>query len=413
VLPSSKRYRQPSSTELVYTGEIEVLSERAPLSTRGRIDRLPSSYPPPRSMMPTPSDEGPDSSTRIAISIPRRHETMVPPSSRSLPQLLADSGDDMTVLLAHKPRLAGFVAQTRRPTPWSVQSTPVPTPTPFPRARPPFERDPRRLAVTGPALRRSEEAPPDSLRPVAMQAAGGGDISGRHEVLPTSFTMRTQAAVGRPTLSWAAALVVIGGLVGLGSALFAQGGGGPVASSTTPVVAPETAAAAGQPQAEGRAEPVAPAQPATAPTVAAPTPTVAAPVAPANPAPSDARADVAATPGPLAALIDTKKHGDSSSQRPTYVAPGSAAPGRRWVAASKALPPAPSSAALESIVAKLATTTPAPAAAPAPVVDTPPAPQPAPKAATKSRAKRGADADLQAASASDALARAQLEAALR
>jgi len=235
-----------------------------------------------------------------------------------------------------------------------------------------------------------------------MFAVAAADASGRHEVLPTAVTMRAQAAAGRPTLSWAAALVVIGGLVGLGSALFASGGAGSVASSGSPSVAPETAAAAAQPPAEVRTDPAAPVTP---PPAAAPAPVA---VAPAAPAPVDSRTEPSPTPGPLAALIDAKRHGDTASTRPTYVAPGSAAGGRRWSAASKALPPAPSSASLESIVAKLGAPPASPVAAAAPV-DPPPAPKPA----TKGRPKRGADADLQAASASDALARAQLEAALR
>jgi hypothetical protein len=67
---------------------------------------------------------------------------------------------------------------------------------------------------------------------------------------------------------------------------------------------------------------------------------------------------------------------------------------------------------MESIVAKLGGGTSEPVAAAAPPTEEPTPPPPTKPAKTRGK-QRGADADLQAASASDALARAQLEAALR
>jgi hypothetical protein len=252
------------------------------------------------------------------------------------------------------------------------------------------------------------ERAPDSLRPVAFPA----DVSGRHEPQPTSITLRTHILTGRPTMTWATALVVLGVFVGLSTSLY--GRGDQVASSVSSWMAPQNAAAAAQPQAESPApqalQYVARAA-AAAPVSAAP-PTQAVTVL--DRTPSESQSD------PLAALMDTKGRDSASrvsTQRPTYLAPGdkgekvpSAAPVHHWVAPAKpiaaaapvAAPVVPASPALA--VAAFEPAPPPPAAAVAPL----------PKSTKGSKAKKGAaDADLQAASASDALARAQLEAALR
>jgi len=400
VLPLSKRPRQVqlSGSDLVHTDEIEVVSERAPRSTRRPIDRRPISYPSLPAPVPAPRSWA-----------QARQRTIVPPAVRPHTPF-SQSDDEMTVLMGHRP-LTGFGALSRRQTPVSLPPprSMMPTPTPFPCS---LDRE-SRLAVTGPAHRRSENPPaPDSLRPVEMFAAGGAGLSGRHDAPPMAITMHAPEQAGRPTLTWAAALIVIGGLVGLGSALFAQVGAVPTASSPpSSVQAPMAAAAAAQPQTESHApEAAAPAPP---PPVASAAPVNSGWVTvTTNAAATDSHADPSRM-NPLAALVDSKGHG-GASQRPTYVAPGPVSPGRRWAAASKAVSPGPTSASMDAIVAKLGGGT-SPDVAPA--APPPPAPQaspvPAPKPVAKARAKRGADADLQAASASDALARAQLEAALR
>ncbi len=377
MLPSRKRYPAVSASEIAYTGEIEVVSDRVPPSTRRPVDRRPISYP----RLPTP---------RPPSEI--RHCTMVPPSVPAYPAELAESDDDMTVLWAERPRAFGTPPSSRRRTPVSFP----PQPAAALRYSAALEYE-SRLAVTGPASRRSDppEAP-DSLRPVAMAASLSADASGPHEPQPTSFTMRTQLLPGRPTLAWAGALVVIGVLVGLGTSLLTQAGIGAEAASAPSTAMAGLAAAAQPPQAppvaENRAPEVAPPKPS-----AAPGEWVAAPPAPV------ASSAATSAPGPLAALTGAKGDGDSTphaSERPTYVAPPShAAPVHRWVA-----PPKPAAPPVAPVSTSVAATDSFPP---------PPATPPSWKANAKSKTKRGADADLQAASASDALARAQLEAALR
>jgi hypothetical protein len=351
---------------------------------------------------PRPSRVDPDSNTRIAIARP---VTILPPAAPYASSPESSCDDDMTVLWMPRPAPSRAVAPTRR------SSAPPPAAVSFSNS---LENE-MRLACSGspgvwprppapveePA---SERRAPDSLRPVAMAAMAavdGADQSGRHDLPPpTSITMRTHVLTGRPTLTWAAALVVIGVFVGFGTSLFAAGEAGRTAGAAA-WTGTERVAAAGQPAtvsftAEGAAprsvsfSSDVPAKPATAPALTAEALqpakiAAAAPVVPAATATSTAWAPVTTPdhaqpqdPDPIVAIEAKHEAAPRSASRPTYSAPPRHAAPRPTPAVVAAAPP--------------------------------PAPKPA---AAPAHSKKGTDADLQAASASDALARAQLEAALR
>jgi hypothetical protein len=483
VLPYAKRHPRltPSiDCEAVGTGEIEIQDcdlvratqpDRDPPTNSGTEVTLPrpSSHlngranghvnggrtgRAPRSAPYTVSPVSPDSSTRIAVSSrhlsvptptptpdrssrfdsrfdawatrpPARTETLLPPSS-ARDMLPSVDDEDMTRLLSYRPHAAS-PPSSRRPAPWPV--APVMTMDADARARdlpstippPPSSRS---LASGGRVLRLTTppSVGPDTLRPVAFQQ----ESERSSQPPPTSITMRTHVLHGRPTATWAAALVVLGVFVGLGSAVYARGDAGTAAADW---LGSAKASAASQPVADSfadrgpsHASPV-PASP--------PSPVAAVPVTPAAPAAApvaDRPVEHAASDhpasepsDPVAALMQTPSRGEApKSSRPTFVAPGSYSPPVRHrshaaapsvseappaLAAAAALPPAPAAQApLASLAAPAEDK--APAAAPAPP------PPPAPKA-TKGRGKKASEDDMQAASASDALARAQLEAALR
>jgi len=473
VLPFAKRQPLPSERDVLDTGEIEVIDERFLRSTRLQLDADPTTLTAPvtavtlprarvqairearpghhggKPQAPGADRTSPDSSMRAPVSQPhsrggpppssrrppspnswtdgsarfhrdaadrhaadceRRSEELIPPSRPRDPLVSVDD-DDMTRLLSYRPSYIPAPPSSRRPQhpQWamapvmtveaearSMAQLSIPTPPPSARSLTPV----RPLAATAPSSRT-----PDSLRPVAMPLADG---SGPHETPPTSITMRTHILHGRPTATWAAALVVLGVFVGLGS-MYARGNAADLAASTAAWLGSDRVSAAGQPVAEDSfASP-----PAAAPPVA-PAPAVAAVPAVERPAVEPRPAtDPAAPSDPLAALMPAAptKGGDSASKpapsRPTFVAPSSP-PVHHWHAAPvppPAPPPAPAVVMASASPLPQDTTL---AAAPA-------APPPAPtKATSKSRSKKvNSDDDMQAASASDALARAQLEAALR
>jgi hypothetical protein len=321
----------------------------------------------------------------------KRSETLLPPSIRSDVRVTEESVDDedMTRLLGFRPSFIPTPASSRRPQPWGM--APV---------------TPHADTATSPSSR-----PPDSLRPVAMATAAGLSAldTGPHETPPTAITMRTYAVQSRPTATWAAALVVLGVFVGIGSAVYGRGGAADAAAAAATWLDPGRAAAAAQPPRALVDSFTSPPPPASPPPVVAaspaPGPVVEHPVA-ERPAAEHSGEPAAEA---LAALAQAPAHGEhgesvkAAPSRPTFVAPGS-----HWSHHSVARPAAPPpSREPEPVVAAAAAAQDAtPAATPAPP------PPPAAKA-TSRRSKKGSDDDMQAASASDALARAQLEAALR
>jgi len=232
--------------------------------------------------------------------------------------------------------------------------------------------------------------------PSTVQAArpNGPDSAGNLDVPATVITARTKALTGRPTFSWAAALMAMGVFVGLVSAVIARGDTDALIDATAAFVDPSHTPAARM--AVG-AQPMA-VMPMTMPTVAPVSPTVPpqAPIAmaPAVGAPMVGAPTVAspATQTPAQCAVDGQPKATRVESLPRAEARIAAAPQRR---------PAPHHAA--------------------------PAPRPAPKAEPKAIAaadkadktekvvaepkKKSEDADT--ASAADALARAQLEASLK
>jgi hypothetical protein len=465
VLPFAKRQpRIKSESDLVNTGEIEIVDERLIRSTRPQLDRDPVTRPVtavtlPRARVqairetrPLVSQPAPDSSTRIAVSKPSsrrlppapdssarwdrrdsgrndemrnnrqpemRTETLIPPSAPRPPEPSVDD-EDMTRLLSYRPRYVAAPASSRRPAAqWAmapvmtveaearsrVQPTTVPPP---PSARSLSPAHPSPMTATTPSSRA-----PDSLRPVAMPTAAD---SGPHEPPPTSITMRTHVLHGRPTATWAAALVVLGVFVGLGSAVYARGDAAGIAASW---FGSARTASANQPVADSFSQTQA-LTPASTPAPGA-AGRITAPVVAAAPAIDRPLLEHATEPGapsdPLAALMQAPVRGESAkavSSRPTFVAPGSSyspPPVHHYAAAARPAPSPPS--APPAAPASIALASASQDASPAMALAAPP-PPPAPKATSKSRSsKKANDDDMQAASASDALARAQLEAALR
>jgi hypothetical protein len=470
VLPFAKRQpRTPSECDLVHTGEIEVVDERALRTTRPQIDTVthpfvavPTPQPRARVIHETRSvivPPSPDSSTRIPASRPSR-PTPIPPSSRRPPSPSPDSrvqfnprgadradsvrgyvrsemrsetllpprmparvrppepsvdDEDMTRLLGFRPSYIPAPASSRRPQAWAM--APVMTveadarSTLQPRVMPPppstrtlgSDRGAHAVTATTPSSRA-----PDSLRPVAMSAATGSVLdTGPHEPPPTSITMRTFAVQGRPTATWAVALVALGVFVGIGSAVYGRGDAADAASAAAIWLAPGRTAAAGQPvqATDSFASPPPPPVVAVAPAVERPAerPSIEQH---SEPGPSE----------PLAALMQAPAHGEhgeaapKAASRPTFVAPGSS--GSSHHSSFRAAQSQPREPAAAAPAAASPAQEPVPALAAAPGAASPP-PPPASRSTSRSRSKKASDDDMQAASASDALARAQLEAALR
>lgn len=228
---------------------------------------------------------------------------------------------------------------------------------------------------------------PDSIPPVAMSSQVP-----RVDMPGTIITARSRGLSGRPTAIWAGALVAMGVLVGLGSSLVARGetdsfvdqssmvAGSHAASQVAAQIVPSTAPAqmAGfvSPQAAPQAEAIAQSGPAN---------------------------------GPVAVSRPEHVPVAYAAPRATFIAPAVRH------AAPRAAAPAPAPAT----EAKLASAEAKESAKDAVKEVKEKDPKPAlaalvSRVAAKAHAKRGAsDDDMESASAADALAKAQLEAALR
>lgn len=218
----------------------------------------------------------------------------------------------------------------------------------------------------------AKSAPPLPSKPAG--ALPNGPDSGRLDVPATVITTRTNVMAGRPTFSWAAALMAMGVFVGLASAVVARGDTDALIDATASLVDPSharTAAAAPAPEmmvvpaapvAVSAASPAAACAPSAEPVKAETVVTVTEPATKSvESLPKVGEpAKVAAAPAPAPAPV----------RRPAYVAPR----------------PQPAAVAVARPAPKPAAERPAPAA------------------------KRESESD--ASSAADALARAQLEASL-
>jgi hypothetical protein len=310
--------------------------------------------------------------------------------------------EEMTRLLSYRVHHDAPVS-SRKPSPWPM--APVMTVEVDSRARvaplppPPSARSlaPTHVTSTG----------PDSLRPVAFAP---GDRSSDVPA-PTAITMQTRAIEGRPTAAWAAALVVLGAFIGLGTAAFGRGNPSGLASTAATWFHGATTSTASQPVEDSFAKPPEAPRTPPPPVVAAASPPPAPSVIerPAAERAADHPSSVASPPSdPVAALTGgSAESAKAPPSRPTYVAPAgyshfSHHSSKPHVSLEPSAPTPP---------------LPAPLAALVPAADDSAssksvAPSSAPKTA-KTHGKKATEDDLSAASASDALARAQLEAALR
>lgn len=214
-----------------------------------------------------------------------------------------------------------------------------------------------------------------------------------------TITTRTRLGGARPTASWAAALVALGVFAGLVTAMVARGET-PLASAAqaqmvAEVKAPVANVAAAQ-QGSGALPPViaaalkAPAQQQAAPSCAAPELAPVA-VATANPVPTVVAAAAVVAPAP-----EVKQ----------------AAPDLKPAYAAVDVKPASKPVAYVAPVAKPVVHAAAPKVDSAPAIAAAPTPAPKPAALAKSKPSKATGDDMEQASAADALARAQLEAAL-
>jgi hypothetical protein len=430
VLPFTKRSPPSDSfSEVVGTDEIEVV----PLKSRQLLVTRPHLV------------ESHRMSSQSAPVSSRRHITIRPPADR--PRVFEDSVSDeeMTRLMSYQPQSLSARDMTfsapRKSINWAMAPASALRPAPLTDDDPtlhkmPSSSPPPPLSNMRPATHlgntlqsvravpASERTPPStvrgappSVRPVEVPVA---KVASHDSVPGTVITTRTRVPMGRPTATWAAALITMGVVVGLGSAIYARGDAHALLASARALVDPGQAPAAVAAQLPSPA-PI----PVAVNAALGPQPAVLPPSSPASPAPAAVPLPIvpgttAAEPADKTADVPTMTmtpprtppvaYAAPAVLRPSFVAPGggsgsSSSSSSRH--ASRAVPtPAPSAPALTLATASEPKEPKAAAAAPA----TPP---PVLKTVRHSKHASSDDSEVESASAADALARAQLEAALR
>ncbi len=408
MLPFSKRTpRADEAGEAINTGEFEVIRVGATPKV-GQVARVPampaaqarafqrsisddertmvmpqkskSSPPPGFIASPTPS-------TSLAPSVKtaaHRDNGSANANTNARPRPpMSMANDEHTIVRPHDLPKGAFAAG--RP-------SPVTAPTPAPAAD-------AKKANAAPAI----NAPGNAKANVA----NGPDSGGLIDVPATVITTRTRILTGRPTVSWAAALMAMGVFVGLVSAVVARGDTDALIDATASFVDPSHTVA--------KVPAAAAAQPAAAPVVAqmmpvAVAPPAAAPVAMSAPAPAattcaaDApKADMAksSTDAKLAEHADKSDKSDKTESKHSEQAKSVdakpeakvAASVRRWTVPSHEVKAAPKPAA--------------PKAEKVAAAEKPEKTEKVEKKAVK------VESESESASAADALARAQLEASLK
>jgi hypothetical protein len=449
VLPFTKRQNRHEEIETIDSGEIEIVRvapSQPPAS-------LAMSQPPPKSSRyPAPPSDRPrvfehnhtdDEMTNV---MPSKKGSSFPPASSQAPRSAGrsrassyapprlGSSEDETMLRGSTTRLP---PPSSRPASASTRHAPVSSFVP-----PPPPAVPRAFDVT-PATSMGMQLPSDlraqaiaamqqhqaqmpfartaaaSMQPAAAMPmpAASGTIPPVERTDPpgTVITTRTRVLIGRPTVSWAAALVAMGVFVGLVTAVVARGDADSLIDATASFVDPAHSnekTAASQPE-----EPPGVMQPVLVP---APLPVAQAPLQPAPiqpPAPIQAPAPiaplapiqppVAANPAPVPAPLPPVRLIDAPPVPRTVAATdlpiaAPAPPERKAPVAYAAPAPRP-----RVYVAPRPRPAPEP---PEPKVAAAPKPAPAPKGAAK---KGGGGEDDAAAAQAAKLAQEQLEAALK
>jgi hypothetical protein len=215
VLPFTKRAARDEASDLINTGDIEVV----------RPKQAASPYPSP------PADR-----PRVfSRSVSDEEMTTLMPRKGPLAQLVQSPASQRP---ARRPVMDEPTRHFVRP-PAAPPAPPPPTPVAFPKA------SVQNLArpAARPAAARQEMVPP-SIAPVAM--APKQDSDAKIDPPGTVITTRTRIISPRPTVQWAAALVAVGVFVGLVSAVIARGDADSIIDATASFVDPSsTHAAAG------------------------------------------------------------------------------------------------------------------------------------------------------------------------
>lgn len=448
MLPFTKRPNRPEDSEVVDSGEIEVVrvAPSAPPARGGGTGRTMSAptsqrYPAPPSDRPRVFERsGDDEMTTVMAS---KRGSSFPPASAQAPRSTTRprgrGEDDESTMLRPMTPAQSF---SPRPPP-SARSVPPPAmvrPASFVPPPPPASNG-YGLHIQTPPTMLGHTAIPAEIRAQAL-ASVRAHQSGQVGALPynmpsppvsgtippappsdpfinppaTVITTRTRVLIGRPTMSWAAALLAMGVFVGLVTAVVARGDADSILDATASFVDPAhstaRAAAASQPVqalpalatlpiAPPAAAPIAPPV-AVAPAAMAPASILppastppSAPVQPATPVQAYAPTPPVAQPLPPIPLTDSRVGDPTKTVAANDLPSANAAPEKPKPVAYVA--PKPET----RYVAPRAYARPAAAA---------PAPRPA---AARAARKAAAAADDEGAAAADKLAREQLEAALK
>ncbi len=428
MLPFTKRPNRYEEEERIDTGKVESVSV---------VPSAPLSMPRPMPSRP-PSKAAPPSERHLHA-----------PPSESLGSFLPSfSGDEMTTLMPNKPSSSFPPASARaprngrsRPRPNAglvprvddedrttlrpnssasslLASTPVPAappshPASFTPPAPPSSARGLRINTPPTVIGQAIPAEVRAHAVTAMQTHPSPmprpmyDSSSSQTDLPvdppaTAVTARTRVLIGRPTVSWAAALVAMGVFVGLVTAIVARGDADSLIDVTASFVDPSQStahAAAAQPT------PVVALPQAVAPSL--PSPVVAAISPPVVTVTAPAVASPAPLPPPVAAVVAEPKSIAATDL-----------PIAKPDVATRAAVPAPEKKAAAVFVAPskpVSTAPPAsrPIAKPQPKADPVAVAAPSKPTPATRPGKKGSNADEDAAAAADRLAREQLEAVLK
>jgi hypothetical protein len=417
VLPFTKRPNRPEDSEVIDSGEIEVV--RVAPSVPPASMKVSSRYPAPPSDRPRVFERPIEQEEEMTTVMPSKRGSSFPPASASAPRSSARPApsrraraeDDESTMLRSGPSSypGGGPSSNRGPGPASRRppASFVPPPPPSPQVY----ANNGLIIATPPTVLGSEEIP-ESIRAQAMAALPQMPAFARPYMPPppstpiplppdsrmdppaTVITTRTRVLIGRPTVSWAAALVAMGIFVGLVTAVVARGDADSLIDATASFVDPahSTAKAAAATPTPAPVPPPAAITPPLTPPTPAPPP-AAIPVTDIKDVPKAAQNDTPAAAAPAPA-----------PKAPVYVAPRPRpAPVVRAIPrpqpkVDKPDPPEPKKDKDDAV-----------AAAP------PPKPEKPAKASKRAAAAAAAsdDDNNAAAAAADKLAREQLEAVLK
>jgi len=230
VLPFTKRSARDEASELINTGDIEVVRPNAkpsPSADRPRVFARSVSDEDMTTLMPR---KGP-----LAAFL--KQQQAAPPRPRTQKPVLMEEPTRAFV------RPPAAPAPSIAPVPQAVHATHNAPTAP---AVPSLIAKPRVSSSAPPAAPRAQKAEmhpasvPPSIAPVVKH-----DSDAKIDPPATVITTRTRLIAPRPTVSWAAALVAMGVFVGLVTAVIARGDADSLIDATASFVDPSAAHAAG------------------------------------------------------------------------------------------------------------------------------------------------------------------------